>query len=244
MTWEVREGDALERLREMPAESVQCCVTSPPYYGLRDYGTGEWEGGGDDCDHKMPSRVDEAKAVAASTLDGSKDTQGHLQEPSYRDSCGKCGARRVDRQIGLEQTPDEYVAKLVDVFREVRRVLRADGTLWLNIGDSYAGGGYANHTINGPDWYAAASLDKRRDRQQKLKKAAESVGIKPKDLLMIPAQLALALRADGWWLRSDIIWSKPNPMPESVTDRPTNAYEHVFLLAKSARYFYDADAIR
>jgi DNA modification methylase len=141
---------------------------------------------------------------------------------------------RVDKQIGLESSPEQYVAKLVDVFREVRRVLRKDGTLWLNIGDSYNGSGGA-----GGD-YAAGGLKDGQPRYP----GRSIASLKPKDLMMIPARVALALQSDGWWLRSDIIWAKPNPMPESVTDRPTKAHEYIFLLTKAARYYYDADAIR
>jgi DNA modification methylase len=169
-------GDCLEVLRGLPDGMVQTCVTSPPYYGLRDY--------------------------------------GHAG------------------QIGLEETPDAYVARLVNVFREVRRVLRDDGTLWLNIGDSYAAGGNGGGNKNDTN---VGSLTVGR-------KLPPS-GYKSKDLLGIPWMVAFALRADGWWLRQDIIWHKPNPMPESVTDRCTKAHEYVFLLTKSARYFYDAAAI-
>jgi DNA modification methylase len=184
MSVRIIEGDCIASLSTLPTGSAQCCVTSPPYYGLRDY--------------------------------------GHAG------------------QIGLEESPDAYVARLVEVFREVRRVLRDDGVLWLNLGDSYAGssmtGGNAGFNASGgKDGFKQA-------RQIKFKPGLGSA--KPKDLLMIPAQVALALRADGWFLRSNIIWHKPNPMPESVTDRPTSAHEHVFLLTKSARYFYDAAAIK
>ena len=153
MSIQIITGDVRDMLPTIPAKSVQCVVTSPPYYGLRNYG--------------------------------------------------------VDGQIGLESTLTAYIETMVDVFRLVRETLADNGVLWLNIGDSYA-----NH------------------------------GLKPKDLMMVPARLALALQADGWWLRSDVIWQKPNPMPESVTDRPTSAHEHIFLLTKSARYYYNADAIR
>jgi DNA modification methylase len=151
--------------------------------------------------------------------------------------CGKCGARRIDSQLGLEPTPEEYVSRMVEVFREVRRVLREDGTLWLNLGDSYSmstrgkggdgdgrQGRNAGTTIHSREWHIGP-------------------GLKPKDLVGIPWRVAFALQADGWYLRSDIIWAKPNPMPESVTDRPTKAHEYLFLLAKSERYFYDAEAI-
>ena len=149
MTYKIIQGDCIEGMRQIADESVHCVVTSPPYYGLRDYG--------------------------------------------------------VDGQIGLEETPEAYVEKMIDVFREVRRILRSDGTVWLNLGDSYASG---------------------------------------KQLIGIPWRVAFALQADGWWLRQDIIWHKPNPMPESVTDRCTKSHEYIFLLTKSERYFYDAEAVK
>lgn len=172
-------GDCLATLRGMPSASVQCCVTSPPYFGLRDYG--------------------------------------------------------VEGQVGLEDTPEAYVARLVAIFAEVRRVLRDDGTCWLNLGDSYA---------RSPKKGGSGPGGKNRAAYGSSYPATKGFGSsKAKDLLLIPAMAALALRADGWFLRADIIWSKPNPMPESVRDRPTSAHEHVFLLTKSERYFYDATAI-
>jgi DNA modification methylase len=169
-------GDAVAVLQTLPSESVNCCITSPPYFGLRDYG--------------------------------------------------------VDGQIGLEETPEQYIDRLVSVFREVRRVLRVDGTLWVNIGDSYARGG-AGH----PDNMSAKGSSYNRPF-----KTVD--GLKSKDLIGIPWMLAFALRADGWYLRSEIIWQKPNPMPESIKDRPTKAHEQIFLLSKSPKYYYDADAVR
>lgn len=171
-------GDALERLQELPDASVQVCVTSPPYWGLRDYGKPD--------------------------------------------------------QLGLEPTPDQYVANMVAVFREVRRVLADDGTLWLNLGDSYAGGGRGGQSQEkrSANWQPTYALH-----------GHTPTGLKNKDLVGIPWRVAFALQADGWWLRQDIIWHKPNPMPESVTDRCTKAHEYVFLLSKSARYYYDAAAI-
>lgn len=185
MTVRILTGDCRELMSAMPEQSVHCCVTSPPYFGLRDY--------------------------------------GH------------------DGQIGLESSPDEYVAKLVDVFREVRRVLRDDGTLWLNLGDSYAtsagatadrrgrSGNLSNGGING------VAVPAQRARPV--------ADLKPKDLIGIPWMVAFALRADGWYLRQDIIWAKPNPMPESVEDRCTKSHEHIFLLTKSPTYYCDMDAI-
>lgn len=155
MTVRILNCDVMEGLRQLPDESVHCCVTSPPYFGLRDYG--------------------------------------------------------VEGQIGREATLEDHINRLVGVFREVRRVLRKDGTLWLNYGDAYAG--------------------------------KRTPGLKPKDLMLLPARIALALQADGWWVRKEIIWHKPNPMPESCRDRPTSAHEKVYLMTKSARYFYDADSV-
>lgn len=173
-------ADVMDGLAQLPDASVQCVVTSPPYWGLRDY--------------------------------------------------------QVPGQIGLEATPDKYVAKLVEVFRGVRRVLRDDGTLFLNLGDSYCGSARGADKKYGNDALASDSLAVKPDWAIS--------GLKPKDLCMMPARVAIALQADGWWLRSDIVWHKPNPMPESCTDRPTNAHEHVFLLTKSARYYYDAEAVK
>jgi DNA modification methylase len=180
-------GDCRELLKTLPDRSVQVCVTSPPYFGLRDYG--------------------------------------------------------VDGQIGLEPTPDEYIAKLVAVFREVRRVLRDDGTLWLNIGDSYAGAGAIGRNDAGKDigGRGGNKLGSGNPGAQGARPRVE--GLKTKDLIGIPWLLAFALRADGWYLRQDIIWHKPNPMPESVRDRCTKAHEYLFLLSKSERYYFDQDAI-
>jgi DNA modification methylase len=193
VNWRVLIGDVREKLAEMPDASVQTCVTSPPYWGLRDY--------------------------------------GHAG------------------QLGLEKTPDAYVAAMVWVFSEVRRVLKDDGTLWLNLGDSYAAGKQGRDD-EGPEDIARRAAAFGTGAPKALANGAKGVarkapdGLKPKDLVGIPWRVAFALQADGWYLRSDIIWSKPNPMPESVTDRPTKAHEYVFLLAKSQRYFYDADAIQ
>lgn len=168
------------------------------------------------------------------------------QEVVQKERCGKCGATRQDRQLGLEATPEEYVANMVAVFREVRRVLRDDGTLWLNLGDSYAAstsgnGGYSERsTLSG---FTSPDTKGRRANETGVRHRIKP-GVKPKDLVGIPWRVAFALQADGWYLRSDIIWAKPNPMPESVTDRPTKAHEYLFLLAKSPRYWYDAEAVR
>jgi DNA modification methylase len=242
--WTLHQGDCLTALPTLESESVQTCITSPPYFGLRDYGTATWEGGDPACDHKGSKLGRAANSKASNTRGGSKDTchASHV----YRDSCGRCGAKRIDRQIGLEATPDEYVAKLVTVFREVRRVLRDDGTLWLNVGDSYnnAGSSRNGEGLDGNRRGGATGADgelgyKKRDSRR----AWRDIGIKHKDLIGIPWMLAFALRADGWYLRQDVIWAKPNPMPESVRDRCTKAHEYLFLFSKGPRYWCDMGAI-
>ena len=181
--FELLQGDCKQVLATLPAGSVQCCITSPPYWGLRDYQT--------------------------------------------------------DGQLGLEPTPEEYVANIVAVFREVRRVLRDDGTLWLNLGDSYTSGNRADR-----DPALVSSSSGLTNRSNGLDRARTPVGLKPKDLVGIPWRVAFALQADGWYLRQDIIWHKPNPMPESVTDRCTKAHEYIFLLTKQLKYYYDNEAVK
>jgi DNA modification methylase len=244
-------GDVREVLRELEPESVHCVVTSPPYWGLRDYGTGEWEGGDAECDHKRVARV--MHAGRQGNAYGTPPGAGRIGDQYYEQTCGKCGATRVDRQLGLEPTPEEYVANMVEVFREVRRVLRADGTCWVNLGDSYAGsskGGAVSDEavarLRDKDTTVPVYAGGGRPVVPQLESGSLKVpaGLKPKDLVGIPWRVAFALQADGWYLRSDIIWAKPNPMPESVTDRPTKAHEYVFLLTKSPRYFFDQEAVR
>jgi len=201
----ILQGDVRSCLKQLEDESVQCCITSPPYWGLRDYG--------------------------------------------------------CDGQIGLEPTPEAYVADLVDVFREVKRVLRNDGTLWLNLGDSYAGSGRGRnadgtHCEGGLQATNEGSTMGRLVNPKSFSKhlidegAIGNAWVKPpegykcKDLVGIPWLVAFALRSDGWYLRSDIIWNKPNPMPESVTDRCTKSHEYIFMLTKSERYYYDAEAVK
>jgi DNA modification methylase len=217
-------GDVRDVLASLPDESVHCVVTSPPYWGLRDYGTGAWDGGEPDCDHIRTFTRDQSQGGTRSEgWDGNFRNTAKPLPVAYSDICGKCGARRVDQQLGLEPTPDAYVTTMVDVFREVRRVLRRDGTCWLNLGDSYAANRsyQVSQTRNPNHDFGASNATIVPD------------GLKPKDLVGIPWRVAFALQADGWCLRSDVVWSKPNPMPESVTDRPTKAHEMLFLLTKA-----------
>jgi len=228
--YKILAGNCIESLKGLADQSVDCCITSPPYFGLRDYGTARWEGGNPDCSHKRDSKASDK------TTTGHINLQGAVGDGIYKKVCPRCGAVRHDSQIGLEQTPEEYINKLVEVFREVKRILKDDGTLWVNIGDSYSGSG------KGP----AGNLCKEHDERNMgdVHSAIVPQGMKPKDLIGIPWMLAFALRADGWYLRQDIIWHKPNPMPESVKDRCTKAHEYIFLLSKSREYYFDYEAIK
>ena len=261
-------GNSLNILKTFPDKVFHCCITSPPYFGLRSYGTEKWKGGDSNCNHIIGNQVQDNKAKGAITFG--------VRPGCDSSTCKLCGAKRVDEQIGLESTPDEYVANLVEVFREVKRTLRDDGILWLNLGDSYSsqGGPQVPQTVN-----------KLRiggsDTQNNKKSRSPLNGLKPKDLIGIPWKVAFALRDDGWWLRSDIIWAKGvsgqkeltsqiynagieigieqnkiealieslglyvgNSMPESVMDRPSKSHEYLFMLTKSKKYFYDNEAVK
>ena len=233
------QGDCRNVLATLPDESVQCCITSPPYWGLRDYRTASWEGGDQNCDHVADQS--KTKKFGNDAFNEDRPSREETKTAGYYFDkvCGKCGATRIDAQLGLEQSPEEYVDNLVEVFREVRRVLRDDGTLWLNLGDSYTSGNRADR-----DPALVSSSSGLTNRSNGLDRARTPVGLKPKDLVGIPWRVAFALQADGWYLRQDIIWHKPNPMPESVTDRCTKAHEYIFLLTKSQKYAYDAEAIK
>ena len=228
--YRILQGNCLETLKTLEAESVDCCVTSPPYYGLRDYGTGKWEGGDPACNHKRDSKHSDACTT------GHSNSELTVGDAIYKSVCKKCGAVRKDEQIGLEQTPEDFIDTLSRVFKEVHRVLKPNGTLWVNIGDSYSGSG------KGPAGNLGAEHDERN--MEDLHSSVVPAGTKPKDLIGIPWMLAFRLRADGWYLRQDIIWHKPNPMPESVTDRCTKAHEYIFLLSKSRSYHFDNEAIK
>lgn len=234
------QGDALAVLKTLPDQSVNMCVTSPPYYALRDYGTTSWIGGDPNCDHKgAPIRTRENVNQHTGT---GNDVKNSVTDAPVKQVCPKCGAVRVDDQIGLEETPEQYIERLVAVFHEVKRVLRNDGTLWVNIGDSYSGSGKGG--ANYPDSVVDSKQATNKGSLIAPLPVNTPAGTKPKDLIGIPWMLAFALRSDGWYLRQDIIWQKPNPMPESVTDRCTKSHEYIFLLSKSAKYYYDADAIK
>jgi DNA modification methylase len=239
VTWDIRQGHVLDRLREMPSGSVHCVVTSPPYWGLRDYDIPPNVWGGDmHCKHQWASEHIEREMrrgvnlaqSAACTRGGAKKIAKVGTQKIDRATCSVCGAWHGC--YGLEPTIEMYLEHTLEIFREIHRVLRDDGTLWLNIGDSYANG------TNDPK-------SSRRDRAEvNVTGRRPPIGLKPKDLCGMPWRVAFALQADGWYLRRDIIWNKSNPMPESITDRPSTAHEYIFLLSKSIRYFYDAEAVR
>ncbi len=243
----VLQGHALTVLQTLPDNYVQCVITSPPYYGLRDNKTPPmiwdedqqcnhvWDVWMENHDVREETQHGKTRTTNRHYIDASRRFDGNHQKHTAGQFCIHCGAWKGE--LGMEPTPDLYIRHLVTVFREVRRVLCKDGTLWVVIGDSFAGSGkgqggkdhgklgkYANEFLPG--------------------KTPHINGLKPKDLMMIPARVAIALQEDGWWVRQDVIWNKPNAMPDSVKDRPTSSHEHVFLLTKSAQYYYDADAIR
>mgnify|MGYP002525863234 CR=1 FL=1 len=242
MSVKILIGDVFTRLAELPDDSVDCVVTSPPYWGLRDYGTATWVGGDPECDHLAPmpggvmasgrAQYDNGltqEAIAANVA---------ARRQQYRGACRRCGAERVDSQLGLEPTLGEHLAAMVAVFEEIKRVLKPTGTLWLNYGDCYA---TSPNGRSAADTKAAGGDDRTfRD------KPFSTIGgaLKAKDLCMVPNRLAIALQEAGWWVRSEIIWAKPNPMPESITDRPATSHEKIFLLTKRLRYFYNANAVR
>jgi DNA modification methylase len=229
-------GDCRETMRKWKEQGIkaQTCVTSPPYYGLRDYGTAKWDGGDADCEHSisMPTKWNDPKR-------GSVLRPETAHRGGSSTNCHKCGATRVDAQLGLEEIPEEYIKAMVEVFRCVWDILEDDGTLWVNIGDSYNTSPAGNKT-----WGDGVGTNKAYEEKQihHGKKIIKS--LKQKDLIGIPWMLAFALRADGWYLRQDIIWHKPNPMPESVQDRCTKAHEYIFLMSKSPKYYYDIDSIK
>lgn len=244
-------GDALSSLREIESESVQCCVTSPPYWGLRDYGleplvwgplSRPWEPA--QCRHEWSETIPGSARGGSGTPTDKNNRGESYGRDAERGAFCECGAWRGC--LGLEPSPELYVAHLVEIFREVKRALRVDGTIWLNLGDSYCttapGTGMAGNSATST-LTRNSRLDKQDAERARNVRPLTPEGLKPKDLVGIPWRVALALQSDGWYLRSDIIWSKRSCMPESVRDRPTRSHEYIFLLSKSERYYYNAEAI-
>ncbi len=244
-------GPALEVLKTMPAESISCCVSSPPYWSLRDYGTATWEGGEPECDH-----IEKTGTKAINTglgypsnggprRIGENNTYGDAYTTKFKDICGKCGAKRIDKQLGLEKTFEEYIDKLCTIYDEVRRVLRPDGTVFINLGDTYWGGkGQSGQgskeyqearqdvSINKPASHIGGqSLTRPQDMQHET--------IQAKSLCLIPQRFAIEMVNRGWILRNTIIWHKPNPMPSSAKDRFTVDFEFIYFFTKQRKYWFE-----
>lgn len=229
----IYQGNTVELVKQLEDESINCCVTSPPYFGLRDYGTAKWEGGNPLCEH--------IGSIMRTAPPGTAKQASNQGASSVMSGDCRCGAKRVDIQLGLENTPEEYVSNMVKVFSEVKRSLKSDGTFWLNIGDSYynyrpgKGQGLPKQTVSATKQDLPDTCARRGNKLE---------GLKEKDLIGIPWMLAFALRSNGWYLRQDIIWAKGNPMPESVEDRCTKSHEYLFLLTKNKNYNFNYKAIR
>jgi len=230
-------GDCRDSMRQMAKDGikVQTCITSPPYYGLRDYGTGTWIGGNPDCSHKRDSKYSDK------TITGHANKDLTVGDAIYKTVCPKCGSIRKDLQLGLEETPKEYIDNLVEVFACVWDILEDDGTLWVNLGDSY----YNYRPGKGQALSKQSVSNSLQDLPQDCARRGNKLeGYKEKDLMGMPWRLAFALQDFGWYLRQDIIWHKPNPMPESVKDRCTKSHEYIFLLSKKPNYYFDYQSIR
>jgi DNA modification methylase len=228
----IYQGDCLEVLKTLPDESIDCCVTSPPYWSLRIYSTGSWEGGSPDCDHLKNPEAFSNKALNKSTIQPCGST-GHAQE-GYKDVCGKCGAKRVDKQIGLEKTFNEYINKLIEIFNEVKRVMKPTGTLFVNLGDTY---------MNNSSMSAGGRQGFGKDKVGMLNK--KDTIVQQKSLCQIPSRFAIAMTDRlGFLLRNEIIWKKRNCLPSSCTDRFTVDFEKVFFFTKQKEYFFDNEAVK
>ena len=239
MATKILVGNNMIKLRELEDESIDCIVTSPPYFGLRDYKSDPYIWGGDEkCEHEWSKEPPRRRRHPNDHTKGTLNQIASAPHLKETDSCHKCGAWMGG--YGLESTPDQYIKNTLLIFDELHRVLKPQGTVWWNIGDSYAmkssaWGGSRGHNSILKDTGLA-------DKQRRTGVCPDK--LKSKDLMMIPARVAIAVAEHGWYLRSEIIWHKPNPMPESVKDRPTSAHEKIYLFAKNRKYYYDADAIR
>lgn len=230
---EILQGNVFDKVKELKDNSIDCVVTSPPYWGLRDYGTATYKGGDSNCKHTI--------------TDGIVDNKNNklIERPdrsSDKKNCVKCGAIRIDDQLGLEPTYQEHIKNIVNLFKEIKPKLKDSATIWLNYGDSYA------TTVNGTKVknMKKNGVGRKGDDRAFVDKPFSTIqdSLKPKDLVMIPNRIAIALQDDGWWIRSEIIWHKPNPMPESIKDRPTSSHEKIWLITKSKNYYYDHESIK
>jgi DNA modification methylase len=244
MTTKIITGNVLDKVKKLKDNSIQTVITSPPYWGLRDYGTATWIDGNTNCDHKGKPFATKAN-INKNT--GGRDVKNQEDREFFKSVCGKCGATRVDAQLGLEETVEEYVANLVELFELIKGKLKDNGTVWLNLGDSYSSHkdckSVGQTLAKGTSREDAHVIDKGKSVSRNTKLLKQQ-GLKNKDLIGVPWRVAFALQSAGWYLRQDIIWAKPNPMPESVTDRCTKSHEYVFLLSKNAKYYFDNKAIK
>jgi DNA modification methylase len=227
----ILQGNCIDKIKELDDNSIDCVVSSPPYFGLRDYGTGKWEGGKEDCPHKRLTKISKNTTTGHANMFKHGDVVG---DAIYKDICPKCGAKRIDEQFGLEKTYQDYLINTVKVFETFKPKLKDTATIWWNVGDSYSSGSRTSTT----------NQSLRGNKDYGVTRTPIQKNIKEKDLMMIPNRVAIALQDAGWYIRSEIIWNKPNPMPESVKDRPTSCHEKIWLITKSKKYYYDADAIK
>ena len=231
------QGNCIDKIKELEDNYIDCVVSSPPYYGLRDYGTASYDGGDPDCKHSI--------------TDGIVDNKNNklIERPdraSDKKNCVKCGAKRIDEQFGLEKTYQEYIANTVKVFETFKHKLKDTATIWWNVGDSYSSGSRKTTTLQTVRKPKSNEISESKQKYLDglIVRPPIQTGIKEKDLMMIPNRVAIALQEAGWWIRSEIIWYKPNPMPESIKDRPTSSHEKIWLITKNKKYYYDADAIK
>jgi len=232
------QGNCIDKIKELDDNSIDCVVSSPPYYGLRDYGTAKWQGGDLNCSHSY------GRNTRGGLTEFQKKNKGSFGDESVKsgENCKLCGAKRIDEQFGLEKTYQEYLANTVKVFETFKPKLKDTATVWWNVGDSYN-----TKPAGNKDLKKSSGLPNKKENLHKRKDNISKVllkSLKEKDLLMIPNRVAIALQMAGWYIRSEIIWHKPNPMPESVRDRPTSCHEKIWLITKNKKYYYDADAIR
>ncbi len=235
--------ECLRGLKELPGESVDCCVTSPPYYGLRSYATAKWHGGDPDCDHVADPTA--TKKFGNPEFNENRPSREATKTPGYyADVCPKCGAIKEDLQIGNESSVAEYIGKLSMIFKEVQRVLKPTGTFWVNLGDSYSThrAGKCSDPMGKSNLAGVKTQTVARDCKEN--QSYRNASIPEKNLMLVPQRMAIALQDQGWIIRNEICWSKASPMPESVKDRCTRAHETIWFCTKNPKYWYDADAVK
>lgn len=234
--------DCLEGLKQLPDNSIDCCATSPPYFGLRDYGTATWIGGNPDCDHVANPKA--TKTFGNPEFNENRPSREATLTPGYyADICPKCGAEKVDYQVGIEPTVNDYIAKLTDIFNEVYRVLKPTGTCWVNLGDSYGGSGKGRNG-NGKGGFCGELQSSNKGSREGVSLPIKDVSVKPKSLCLVPQRFAIAAQESGWIIRNEVIWSKAAPMPTSKKDGMTVAHETIWFMTKNRKYFYDYEAVK